>query len=241
MYGVMKILYGGWLLLWSLIGLLVTGVLVVDDFESYRPGDRPSKWKFLEGRKLVPLEEAPAYRVPFRVQKEGNNQFVRVHVEDGYARIVQANGDNFTWNLTTHPYLSWRWRALRLPPGAREDDKKLNDTGAALYVTFSFNFLGIPRSIKYTYSSTLPVGTVVSYGNLKVLVVSSARDGTGQWLHITRDVRADYRMLFGKRPPDEPISIALWSDSNDTDAVAEADFDDIRLLPAKEEGHGAHF
>ncbi len=234
----MKSLYAGWIVLGGMVGLLLSGVLVVDDFEAYQPGGRPSKWKYLKGRKLVPLEEAPTYRVPFWVQKEGNNQFLRVRVKDGYARIVQANGDTFEWNLDTHPYLSWRWRALQLPPGAREDRKKQNDTGAALYVTFSFNFLGIPRSIKYTYSSTLPVGTVVSYGNLKVLVVSSGKERIGSWKTIVRNVREDYRTLFGKYPPDRPVSIALWSDSNDTDSIAEADFDDIRLLPATEEHHG---
>jgi len=42
--------------------------------------------------------------------------------------------DGFDWDLHTHPRIAWDWRALRLPPGAQEDQNSRNDTGAGLYV-----------------------------------------------------------------------------------------------------------
>ena len=116
-----------------------------------------------------------------------------------------------------------------MPVGANEEKK--NDTGAAFYVTFGKDWLGRPRSIKYTYSSTLPVGTVKSYnlGRMKVIVVASGADGFGNWMTIERDVRADYCKVFGSEPPARPLSIMLWSDSDNTGHTAEVDFDNIAL------------
>ena len=100
--------------------------------------------------------------------------------------------------------------------------------GGAVYITFGTDRLGRPKSIKYTYSSSLPPGSVLRQGSLRVVVVS--RGETNRWETIVRDVAADYRSLFGEDPPD-PKSITLWSDSDDTNSEAEVDVDDLVLLP----------
>ena len=51
---------------------------------------------------------------------------------------------------------------------------------------------------------------------------------------VERDVVADYERVFGKKPSAQPHLITLWSDSNDTESVAEVDFDNIMLLPEEE-------
>jgi hypothetical protein len=122
---------------------------------------------------------------------------------------------------------------LHLPARADETRNNTNDTGAALYVTFSVDFFGRPRSIKYTYSTTQPIGTTATYGPLKVLVVASGQDKMDTWVRMERNVVADYKMLFGEAPPDEPLSIMLWSDADTMKDQAEADFDNLTLLPPK--------
>lgn len=209
--------------------------MVIDDFESYEDGALPVKWKYLHDNQLVPLTAdhmRPKER--FYVTQDGDNQVVRVYTDGEAVHLTMANEpDGFDWDIRTHPRMAWDWRALRLPPGAREDQDGLNDTGAAVYVIFSMEgfLFKRPKTIKYTYSSTLPVGTVASYGKLKVIVVSSGLDGLGTWQSIERDVVADYAQVFGGEPPERPLSIRLWGDSDNTEAVAEADFDNIRLLP----------
>ncbi len=138
-------------------------------------------------------------------------------------------------NTRTHPVLSWDWRAIDLPAGAREDDDSRNDSGAGVYVLFSIDgrFIKRPKAIKYVYSSTLPVGTVVTYGKLKVVVVSSARNGAGDWEHIERNVVEDYRRLFGDEPPAAPLYIRLWSDSDNMGVISRADFDNVMLLTGR--------
>ena len=208
--------------------------IVIDDFESYEDGGLPTRWKYLQGRELEPLE--PRHMAPdekFYVTTDGENKVLRGYTEGWTTHVTMANAsDGFDWDLRSHPRLSWDWRVLRLPDGAREDDEKLNDSAAAVYVVFKFEGFLIkkPKVIKYSYSSTLPVGTVVTYGKLKIIVASSGLDGIGTWRTIERDVVADYRRVFDGDPPDRPLSIRLWVDSNSTKTVAEADFDNIRLL-----------
>ena len=206
--------------------------IMIDDFESYPVGGLPTEWQFLSGRDLVPVSPAVMNeRELFEIEEEDGNKFTRATTKDQAHRIIRANGNGFKWNLETHPRLRWRWRAVNLPEGAREDERDLNDTGAAVYVTFSTDWLGRPKSIKYTYSSTLPIGTVVSYGPLRVLVIASAAETSGKWMTADRDILADYRQLFGGDAPTEPLSITLWSDSDTIGTTAVADFDDIQLLP----------
>ncbi len=208
--------------------------VVIDDFESYEDGGLPVKWKYLMSRKLHPLE--PVHMRPkerFYVVKEGGESVLRVYTEGEAVHLTMANEpDGFSWDLKTHPFLQWRWRAHELPRGAREDKKSLNDTGAAVYVIFSIEGVIIkrPQTIKYTYSSTLPIGTVVDFGSLKAIVASSGLDKIGDWRTVKRDVASDYRAAFGKEPPRNPLSIRLWGDSDDTESRGTADFDDIELV-----------
>lgn len=208
--------------------------VVIDDFESYQDGGLPVKWKYLLSRQLHPLE--PVHMRPkekFYVVKDGPESILRVYTEGEAVHLTMANEpEGFSWDLKSHPFLQWRWRAHELPTGAREDKKSLNDTGAAVYVIFSIEGLILkrPQTIKYTYSSTLPVGTIVDFGSLKAIVASSGLDGIGKWRTIKRDVASDYRAAFGKEPPRNPLSIRLWGDSDDTESRATADFDDIELV-----------
>ena len=171
-------------------------------------------------------------REQFVIVRERGNKALRAYTQGESQRVSLVNGQGgFTWNLFTHPRIRWDWRALKLPKGASE--RRKNDTGAAFYVTFGKDWLGRPRSIKYTYSSTLPVGTVIRFGALRVIVAASGAEGYGEWMTIERNVVADYERVFGKTPNDQPSLITLWSDSNDTESVAEVDFDNIMLLPAR--------
>lgn len=210
--------------------------LIVEDFSSYQPGDIPTGWKYLSGRSLKPVtDKIMGESEYFKIREEGNRRFVRVHTQDEVARIIMPNEEGgLEWDIDEHPRLRWDWRVLSAPENAREDDDDLNDTPAAVYVTFSINFFGIPKSIKYTYSSTLPVGTVVKFTGLRVLVVASGKEGFGRWLRMERNVAQDYRDLYGDDPPEHPLSIALWSDSDTIGDTTDADFDNLVLLPPRD-------
>lgn len=204
---------------------------VVDDFETYKVGTVPDTWFRVDSKDDVrPAEDALEAGESFEVVEENGNQFACVYTDGEYVRFSQRNGHEFDWNVRKRPRLTWRWRARTLPEGANE--KGDNDTGAAIYVTFGSDWLGRPKSIKYTYSSSLPVGTVVSFGPLTVIVVNSAQESrTGEWKTRTRHVIKDYRQVFGDDPPTRPVSITISGDSDTTGDESEVHIDDIALLP----------
>lgn len=205
--------------------------ILVDNFEDYEIGTFPEGWVFVTSNKDIRTHEEvmdPGEEVV--VEEEEGNRFVRLITKGEALRYTRRNGEDFDWDLQTHPRIKWRWRAHRLPGGASE--KGRNDTGGALYVTFGTDWLGRPKSIKYTYSSSLPVGTVVSQGALRVIVVDSANEPRfGEWKTMQRNVVDDYRQVFGGQPPNRPLSITIWSDSDTTNDEAEVDIDDIEILP----------
>lgn len=204
--------------------------LVVENFEAERVGTLPGRWRYLSSRTRR-FESARPQMGPaesFKVLSEGGNKFVRAYTE-AEAQRISLPDDTLDWTLSEYPNLQWSWRAIRLPEGAGED--RVNDSGGAVYVSFSkTDWLQRPLSIKYVYSSTLPVGTIVSTGNVKIIVASSGLDGIGRWITVRRNVVEDYEKVFGRSPPDRPFTITLWSDSDNTKSVGEVDFDDIQLV-----------
>ncbi len=206
---------------------------LIDDFESYPPGGPPTRWRDTKDRGLVRLSEDGVMtpRKNVNVRSENDNQFARIYTDGKALRVVRARQNGLDWNLQKRPVLQWTWRAEALPEGANEEDRARNDTGGAVYVTLDTDWLGRPKSIKYTYSSSLPVGTTVDYGPLKVLVVASrVEQGLGTWMTHERNVVEDYKRLFGERPDTTPAAVVIWGDSNNMNSVSTVDFDDLLVL-----------
>lgn len=205
--------------------------VVVDDFEDYDVGTVPDTWWYVapSGERIA-APEALEKKEVFRVQQGEGNNFLRVKTVGESIRFSRTKEGALSWNVRRHPILRWRWRAHHLPVGASERGE--NDTGGALYVTFDTDWLGRPKSIKYTYSSSLPVGTVVDFGQLYVIVADTKSESEmGKWQTVQRNLLKDYARIFGGRPPPHPLSITIWSDSDTTEDWAQVDFDDIELLP----------
>ena len=206
---------------------------LLDDFESYTPGDPPADWRDTRGRDLFrrSAEGVMTERKNVYVRREDGNQFARIHTDGKALRVVRSRKNGLNWTLNKRPILRWSWRAKALPEGANEQDGDRNDTGGAVYVTFDTDWLGRPKSIKYTYSSALPVGTTVDYGPLQVLVVASKTEqGLDTWITHQRNVVEDYKRLFGGRPTPTPAAVTIWGDSNTMSSVSTVDFDDILFL-----------
>lgn len=206
--------------------------ILVEDFESDTVGAIPARWYGLSGRDLVPIN--PSMREEgeyYAVMADDDGQYLKLRTRNESLRLVIPNSSTFDWDLTRMPGLSWRWRPVTLPVGA--DEVRRDDTAGAIYVTFYFDWLRRPRSIKYTHSTTLPVGTVVDRGVLQVIVVSTGSVPGNDWVTVKRNVLEDYRRVFGKEPPSHPVSIAVWSDSDTTQSESEIDIDDILLRSGK--------
>lgn len=214
---------------------LANGDMVIEDFEDEMVGDLPARW-YEQKAKRRPITYPPELKETYHyeiLQEEGNKflRFDGVHGKHLNFPLLKIKG----LDLYETPILKWDWRAIELPEGANESDKDRNDAVASIYVVFDMGrvalFKKVPKSIRYTWSSTLDKGTEISafFGNQKIVVVESGKEQAGSWRTFQRNIVEDYKRLFGDDPPDVPIALLILSDGNDTKEQVIADYDNIVL------------
>ena len=165
--------------------------------------------------------------VYYRVrEEEGGNLYLAAETRDA---AIDA-GRKADINLRIYNKVRWRWRVWDLPEGGNEENKNTNDSGAAVRLVF---YGGLrPRMLKYVWSSTLPAGTrTESAGNskIKVIVLQSGPERTGEWVWEEVNAYDDYKTLFGGEP--RPVRfLGVISDANNTKSQAKADYDDFSFI-----------
>ncbi|PYM93267.1 MAG: hypothetical protein DME04_12000 [Candidatus Rokuibacteriota bacterium] len=193
-----------------------------------------------EGRIWLPVVD----RVPFRLPAEGvplgwtSKEFVgRASVEvvrDGARLALRLRSDHSSFALyrdivvdpNEFPYLTWSWKAVRLPPRGDVRERAADDQGAQVYVIFPRWPAPLTNSdvIGYVWDSRAPVGTRITSTkapNVKIVVVESGMGARETWRVQERHVAQDYQTLFG-RPAPRVGQVALMIDSDDTKSAAEA-------------------
>lgn len=133
-------------------------------------------------------------------------------------------------DLGKTPILRWSWKVDHALPGADERTRAGDDYPARVYVVFSGGLaFWRTRAINYVWSSRQPVGSRwpnAFTGNARMIAVESGTDRAGSWVTERRDVRADYRRLFGSEPG-SVAAVAIMTDTDNTGASATAWYGDI--------------
>lgn len=159
--------------------------------------------------------------------EENDNRYLRAR-DHGQAVVL---GKEIDWDLDDYSYLSFRVRVHEIPAGGDERYDETVDSAAGIYVIYRKRLFGtIPVSVKYVWSSTLPIGAATRRGGIGrpwQIVFGSGREGLGEWRTYVFDLRDAYRSTFGDEPPTRPVGIAIQSDANSTGTRAYADYDDI--------------
>ena len=220
------------------------GGLMVEDFEGDSVGQLPYNWFEQRGVNRPynypeDIKKDYFYRIAGEQSPNSKtNHFLRF---DG----IKAKHLNFplhqvkNLDLNETPVLSWKWRIWDIPAGADERNNKINDTAASVYVVFKVKRMAlvkeVPQSIRYTWSSSLPIGTEIStfFGHQKIVVVGTGQPSNldGEWMAFSRNLKEDYERLFGEKMPANPLAILLLSDGDSTNDFAKADYDDIGFYP----------
>ena len=120
----------------------------------------------------------------FSVKQENQNSFTRIFTKGGCTSL----GKLFRFSAQQYPHLSWKWRINQLPDGGNETRKDKHDSGASVYIVFKGNFK-LNNILKYVWSSSLQVGTVISspYNkNAKIIVLRSGNEETGNGFRTCR-------------------------------------------------------
>ena len=207
--------------------------IIIEDFQSYKANPF-SKWESRdEIKKATPV---------YKIIEEDGKKFLRASTVNTNNSIQIGKG-NLKWDIKTHPYLNWEWRVRIIPDGGNENNSDLNDSAAGLYVVYQTKSIPLaswqyqPANwIKYVWSSTLPVGTVIPRKITKAgfniegryVVVATGKKDLGKWITFKRNVVDDYQKFFGAKPPYKSVMIGILTDSNNTKSKAEADYGVIK-------------
>jgi hypothetical protein len=215
---------------WSVFALnrciLILSILIVDfasaatvleNFEQSGTNGFPAKWR-------ASNDDA---KTIYRIEAESGNHFLRARADNKAVQI----GLERIFDPKNQPRLKWRWRVHEIPKGADERVKGKHDAAAQVYVVFDNQTR--PRVVKYTWSSSLPVGTQFTsplYSRNKGIVRRSGRPDGKRWYEEEVNFFEDYKKIFGEEPG-KVQGIAILTASDATKTVAAADYDDFVLLP----------
>ncbi len=189
---------------------------VVEDWSTHPVGARgvPDQWK---GQNWG----SPSYDL--EIVDNGGHHVLHLRSKDEGSTISKDIKGKV--DLKRTPVLEWSWKVVTLPKGGDVRHKATDDEAAQLYVAWPrFPEAVRSRIIGYVWDTTAPVGTIVKSektGTITYVVVRSGSDDLGKWVTERRNVRDDFRKIYGEDPP-EPGAISVSIDSNDTHSTAES-------------------
>lgn len=128
------------------------------------------------------------------------------------------------------PVLNWSWKIDQVLAHGDERTRAGDDYPARVYVVFPGGLaFWRTRAINYVWSSRQPVGSHwpnAYAGNARMIAIESGASRAGEWVDERRDVRADYRQMFGEEPGSVD-AVAIMTDTDNTGAAASAWYGDI--------------
>lgn len=170
------------------------------------------------------------------LKKDGDAVFLHLISEGrssfGIKKQVQVD-------IRQYPYLTWRWKANRLPKGGDVRHYSRDDQALQLYI--AFQPLGFPAKLKtpvigYIWDNEAPKGWMgkspkPGADKLRYIVSRNKTDQLDTWYTERRNIYEDYRRLFRDISAGEPKGptkgIALYIDSQDTKSHAEGQIGEI--------------
>ena len=166
----------------------------------------------------------------YQIKNEKDNKFLSAKSFNSDNLIVKK----IEVDLVEYPYLNWKWRATTLPKNGDESVKARCDVAASVAVILNTNQL-LPKSIKYSWSSTLEKNSLTESpfaywpSSCNIRVVESGAEKLGKWQSEKINVLADYKQFYNLKKVDAKIvyAIVIMTDSDNTQTVSAADYDDI--------------
>lgn len=135
------------------------------------------------------------------------------------------------YSLSDYPILSWRWKVENILDKGDAHTKNGDDYAVRIFVIFPHWFFPMTRSINYIWANKLPQGSIfpnIHVPSAVMLAVQSGPENIGRWMSESRNVREDYRRIFGEEPP-AVGAIAIMTDTDDTGETAVGWYDDVRI------------
>ena len=164
---------------------------------------------------------SPAY--DFTVVEDGGKKVLHLKSKNEGSTISKEVKGKV--DLKATPILEWTWKAVALPKGGNSCLKATDDQAVQVYVAWPrFPEAVRSRIIGYVWDTTSPVGTMCKSektGTVHYVVVRSGSAELGKWHTERRNVREDFKKIYGEEP-DNPGAVSISIDSNDTSSYSES-------------------
>lgn len=212
-------------------------VIRIAPFSQMEPG-----WALSQGWQRVSM--AAAYdTTSYKLVRSEQGIVLRARSNTGASGV----GTRARIDLSTHPIMEWQWKVEDIVHKGKAGVKGRHDFPARIYISFDYDglslfnrlkltalralgFEAVPRrSLSYAWSNRVPRDTVVRSPYVEWLRQIAVRSGSthvGTWVTERRNVRADYRRVFGEDPP--PVTgIALMTNTEHTGEPVTSYYGDI--------------
>lgn len=124
-------------------------------------------------------------------------------------------------DLDSHGIVSWKWKVAQHPKGGDVRKGRTDDQAIQVLLAFEGKYL-----ISYIWDPTAPVGytkdsSIPFLVAQKIIVLQSGEGDLNKWFEIRRDIKADFKKLYGKEAP-ELQGVAIQINSQHTDSKCES-------------------
>jgi len=207
--------------------LLISGLSFAEDLEKISvagfktetmKSGSPEGWK-LEENKGTPY---------LKLEKEGDRFALHLKSDKSSSFGIKKE---LKVDPVKHPFLNWKWKAVKLPIGGDVRDKNKDDQAIQIYVAFEAT--GWPAKLNtpvigYIWDNETPKDTVIRSQQIladkvRYIVLRDKSDELNEWHCEKRNVSEDYKNLFpdiddGKLRKIEGISIYINSQHTESEA-----------------------
>lgn len=191
-----------------------------------------------------PLSLAAAYKkTEYALVRSDRGTVVRARSNNGSSGLITER----RVDLTTHPILTWHWKISGIVEDGKAGDPERDDLPARLIVSFDYTDLSLYRRLKIValralgYNMVSPRALIYFWGNrvhrhtvvpwpdsgwVQTIATQSGSTRVGTWVRERRNVRADYRRVFGEEPPTVE-GVGIVTDTENTGDSVTAYYGDI--------------
>ena len=173
-------------------------------------------------------------RVLYEVKIDNNQGYLFAESNKASSGLFYA----ISFSPKKYPYISWRWKVARFPAktkGASLNKKswiERDDYALRFYVIFPAFIFTNTKCLEYVWSEYLPKGTILTspfYRNIKLFVLETGSEKSGDFVIEERNILEDYKDAFGRYPAGKIGAIALMTDSDNTQSSSEGWYSDIKV------------
>nr|CAA6829419.1 MAG: Unknown protein [uncultured Thiotrichaceae bacterium] len=203
----------------ALSGLLLSGSVLAQD--------NVAVGEFSKGQLAGWEPKEFSGKTQYQLVKEGNNTILKATSNSAASGL----GRKMKIDLTKTPVLNWSWRVDNKLENLNEQTKEGDDYAARVYVILDGGLLvWNTKALNYVWSSNQARGATWGNAflpkNAKMTAVRGKQDKVGGWVREKRNVRADFKRIYGQDIT-HIDGVALMTDTDNAKGQATAAYGDI--------------